>query len=206
MANVDWRNLTLSDYEVETKKHYDGGVKRKRRKKGRKEEITKRPDITGLQPLSLPKEETEALLAAAFANLPVRHGPQNKNKKRRGIQRQKIYRKAYKIQARQRHESNLRKMAKRSRVARECREMRALAWELEPEWNARIGLFGNPNVKRKEYPWMRGRPKDSMIMRRRADEEGIDAMERYERLHKERSQRREEGWEKREERWRESRA
>ena len=125
---------------------------------------------------------------------------------RRGIQRQKIYRKAYKIQARQRHESNLRKMAKRSRVARECREMRALAWELEPEWNARIGLFGNPNVKRKEYPWMRGRPKDSMIMRRRADEEGVDAMERYERLHKERSQRREEGWEKREERWRESRA
>ena len=168
----DWRNVKLSDYEILPEKHWDGGTKRRRRKKASAlDSDSKRPDVTGLQPMTLPKAEADALLAEAFANLPERAGPQRHNKRRRGLQRQRIYRRAYRVQAEQRAAKNLLKMEKRSRVARECREMRALAHELYPEYNAQTGLFGNPSEGRKEYKWMRGRVKDAKIMKRRAEEE-----------------------------------
>jgi hypothetical protein len=206
-TSKDWRNVTLSDYEILPEKHWDGGVKRRRRKKSNPLNADlKRPDATGLQPMTLPKEEEEALLAEAFDNLPSRAGRQGHNARRRGLQRQRVYNRAYRVAAEQRAAANVRKMERRSRVARECREMRAAAHEAYPEYNREVGLFGNPNEGRKEYKWMRGRVKDAKIMKRRAAEEGVDPFERYERVHREKRERRAKERERKEREWQESRA
>ncbi|GMH47577.1 hypothetical protein TrVE_jg8267 [Triparma verrucosa] len=189
---ADWRDLSLSNYEVTQSKHWDGGQKRVRRKKKSSEsDKVLRPDVTGIQPSVLPPSEMQALLEEAYANIPERGGRQRKNHFRRQAVKYHIVRKNYKIAARQRAVANSRKMEKRSRIAKECREMRALCHEIYPEYNK--GKIGNPTSDKKEYGWMRGRVKDQQIMRRRAEEEGVDPLERYERVQEEKRERREMG-------------
>ena len=113
---ADWRDLSLSNYEVTQSKHWDGGQKRVRRKKKSSEsDKVLRPDVTGIQPSVLPPSEMQALLEEAYANIPERGGRQRKNHFRRQAVKYHIVRKNYKIAARQRAAANSRKMEKRSR-------------------------------------------------------------------------------------------
>jgi len=191
-ASADWRDLQLSDFDVTKAKNFDGGAKRiRKKKKGAESDIVLRPDVTGVQPSILPEADMKSLLEEAYGNIPERGGRQRKNHFRRQNVKYHIIRANYKIAAKQRAQSNSRKMEKRSRIAKECREMRALCHELYPEYNE--GKIGNPNDNKKDYGWMRGRMKDQKIMRRRAEEEGVDVLERYERVQEEKRERREMG-------------
>ena len=142
--------MKLSKLEASQGSVYTTSTTTKRVRKSKRKQLEEAAlnsvDISGLQPmLAGTPEETEALLQEAYDNIPVGTGRRGKRRARR------MRRKAFLVQKSHRHKklwrvaAHERRMEKRSRVARECREMRALAHELYPEYNK--GKLADPRER-----------------------------------------------------------
>ena len=154
---ADWRTVMMSDSEYsEAKKEQRMGkegefgnlqTKKRRTKRSRLEAAQlSAVDVTGLQPmLAGTPEETAALLQEAYDRLPKKTGPRRSLHKRRMKLRQWTVRKSHRHAKLQRIAAHERRMAKRSRIARECREMRAECHRQYPEYNK--GRMNDPREK-----------------------------------------------------------
>lgn len=87
-------------------------------------------------------------MAEAYANIPEKTGRRGKRRARRMKRKGFLVRKSHRFKKIWKIQAHERRMEKRSRIARECREMRAQAHELYPEWNK--GKMADPRGRMNE--------------------------------------------------------
>mmetsp|Transcript_9894 Transcript_9894/g.20122 ORF Transcript_9894/g.20122 Transcript_9894/m.20122 type:complete len:265 (-) Transcript_9894:92-886(-) len=147
---ADWRNISLGPSTTSTLASQNSTTSSRGGRKSKRKLLTEvalnSVDISGLQPMSAgTPEEISAMLEEAYSNIPLKTGRRGKRRARRYRRRAFLVQKFHRQKKIWRVNAHNKRMEKRSRIARECREMRAMSHELYPEWNK--GKMNDPRVR-----------------------------------------------------------